>query len=97
VTTRGHGLGPRVLAFGPRFARARVRLTSDDSTRRKLAAAINVLAAEYPLPSTSDTPAVIPPVLHVAVRRAPGLALWIWYAATDTLLTLHALTDRPPA
>jgi len=97
VTTRGPGAAPRVLVFGPRFARARVRLTNDDSTRRKLAAAIGALAAEYPLPSATDTATVIPPVLHVHVRRPPGLALWIWYAATDTSLTLHALTDRPPA
>jgi hypothetical protein len=97
VTTRGQGPAPRVLVFGPRFARARVRLTTDDSTRRKLAAAIKALASEHPLPSATDTSTIIPPVLHVHVRRAPGLALWIWYAATDTALTLHALTDRPPA
>jgi hypothetical protein len=80
----------------PGFARGRVRLTSDAITRAKLAAAINALCDAPALPEPGDVAGLLPPGLHVHVRRASGLALWIWYTADDTKVTLHALTDAPP-
>ena len=57
---------------------------------------MRALVTEEVLPGPHDTLALIPPVTAVYVRRAPGLALWVWYTATDAFLVLHALTDRAP-
>jgi len=87
----------RLIRLTRGYARCVARLVPGGSTTsQKLNATIRELARAPRLPLPGDIEGLIPPSLPACVRRVPGAALWLWYTASDTELTLRALTAAPP-
>jgi hypothetical protein len=61
-----------------------------------LSATVRTLAEADALPSPLDAEAAIPPTSRAWVRRVPGCNLWVFYRATDDMLTVILVTRSPP-
>jgi hypothetical protein len=61
---------------------------------------VHALERAAVLPGSGDAMAILSREHAISVlanvRRVPKHNLWIWYTATDTVLTLHTLTSVPP-
>jgi len=93
----------RLLRLLPSYSRDYAGLRLGGTTAaRTLALTIDALVKADALPGPGDWTTLLQPrdpnaIATLAnVRRARGCNLWIWYVASDAVLTLHALTNVPP-
>jgi hypothetical protein len=87
----------RVIRPTTGFKKALDRVKKGQPTRAlAIGTTIQKLTEEPELPSPLDTYASIPPVSSAYARRVAGRNLWIWYRATDEVLSLVAITTDPP-
>jgi len=71
-------------------------VSTDEAKRRDLARTLRALETAKVLPSAGDVVALMPPSLHVFVRRVPRRNLWVWYRiAHGTVFVVH-LSAEPP-
>lgn len=88
----------RLVRVSPRYLRQAIRVgappgsvASGDAART-----MRQLATADTLPLPGDVRAAMPPTGVAYVRRVLGRNLWLWYAFSDTTLSVLTLASTPP-
>jgi hypothetical protein len=86
----------RSLRIGPgvRLSLDLLGIQPGTDRAKKIARAINTLAADENLPGSSDTSAILAPVGRAWVRRIDNF--WLWYQFNDDWLRVLTIRNVPP-